>query len=407
MSKGRILVVDDEENVRITLEAILQLEKYEVTGASGVVEALAALKSADYDLVLTDLRMDDGDGTQILAFLREHKPKTIAIVMTGFASLESAIQVLREGAYDYIIKPADVEVMKTTVARGMERALLGRQLQKRVQEVELANQKINELNQGLQTKIDLATAELRENVIQLKELDVLKNQFLSIASHELRTPITSVSGYIQIAVKRLEKRLLAGPPKEEEEWRQEATTLLEQMRVVQKQTYRFSRLVTDLLDVSKIHAGRLDMKVEPVEIDTMLEQLIAGLDVATTREIVLEKENAPVTMQGDEQHLEQVFTNLLTNALKYSPPTTPVRVFVSCDQDTVRVRVRDYGIGIAPEERTRVFGLFYRSLEREAKDVGGLGLGLYISKDIVEKHNGKIWVEPADPGTVFIVELPR
>src|SRR5439155_998886 len=238
---------------------------YNVATTTSGVQARAMVRDVEYDLVLTDLRLEDGDGLDVLKAVRENHPDTITIMLTGYASLESAIQAIRAGAYDYLVKPSEVEELRSTVARGIERRRLGQELRARVIELERANREIANLNSSLQLRIDEATAELKERYEQLKELDRMKSQFLSIASHELNT--------------------------------------------------------------------------------------------------------------------------LLTNAIKYSPSGGAITIDVRPEDDGgVRVSVTDEGIGIPEQELDAIFGLFYRSPDRAARDAAGMGLGLYISREIVVRH---------------------
>ncbi|MDE3112862.1 MAG: response regulator, partial [Chloroflexota bacterium] len=206
---AKILVADDEENVAITIRAILQMDRHDVDVAYTAEDAIERLRSTDYDVVLTDLRLGDLSGQDVLAALRRHRPRSVGVMLTGYASLESAIGALREGAYDYLIKPSDPDELRATVARAIERRQLGRALEERVQELEEANARIADLNSDLERRVDGATAELRAAVVRLQELDELKSQFLSIASHELRTPITAVSGFAQLALRGVRERLSA------------------------------------------------------------------------------------------------------------------------------------------------------------------------------------------------------
>jgi signal transduction histidine kinase len=418
-----VLIVDDEESVTITMAAILEMDGYSVATALRAADALEQIKAEEFDLVLTDLRLDDFDGMDVLAAARRRAPETIGIVLTGYASMESAVKALREGAYDYMLKPADVEELRATVARGIERRRLGQLLRARVAELEDANRTINELNDSLQDRIAQATAELQErirdlddaraelqsNYEKLQELDKLKSQFLSIASHELKTPITAMSGFVQIAVRRIKRRLGAGRP-DEVDWKKEEETLLEQLEVVQRQTAKLARLVDELLDVSRIESGRLELRVADVDLPELLAEVMRRHQLmATKHDLRLQYDPAhQLGVRGDRDHLEQVLNNLIGNAMKYSPDGGAIDVRVTrVGELEVEFAIADRGIGIRPAELARVFGLFYRSPDRLARDVGGMGLGLYITKEIIDRHNGRIWAESeVGKGTTFHVALP-
>ncbi|MHB8631360.1 MAG: response regulator, partial [Candidatus Limnocylindria bacterium] len=172
----RILVVDDEESVAITMAAILEMDGYAVATALRGADAIAQIEAEEFDLVLTDLRLDDFDGLDVLAAARRRSAETVGIVLTGYASLESAVKALREGAYDYLLKPAEVEELRATVARGIERRKLGEQLRARIADLEAANRTINELNEGLQDRVAGATAELEARV---RELDAAQAELQS------------------------------------------------------------------------------------------------------------------------------------------------------------------------------------------------------------------------------------
>lgn len=418
----RLLIVDDEESATLSTAAILKLDGYSVATALSVPAALKQIEKEVFDLVLTDLRLDEFDGLDVLAAARRRSPDTVGIVLTGHASLESAVTALREGAYDYMQKPADVADLRATVARGMERHKLGQQLRDRVADLESANRTIGELNVSRRESMTQATAdedrmtelrtskgELETSYETLQDLDKLKSQFLSIASHELKTPMTAMSGFVQIAVRRVKKRLAAGPPTSEA-WIREEKTLLEQLEVVQRQTGKLARLIDELLDVSRIESGRLEFTVGDVDLPDLVAEVMRRHQLLATKHD-LKLTCVPgdaLQVRGDRDQLEQVLNNLIGNAMKYSSEGGPVDVTVMRAADRqVELRVADHGIGIQPEELARVFGLFYRSPDRLARDVGGMGLGLYISKEIVDRHNGRIWADSElGTGTTFHVTLP-
>src|SRR5881296_3574021 len=339
----KVLVVDDEESVVVTIKAILQLDGYNVSTTTSGVQARAMVRDTEYDLVLTDLRLEDGDGLDVLKAVRERHPETITIMLTGYASLESAIQAIRAGAYDYLVKPSEVEELRSTVARGIERRRLGQELRMRVAELERANREIADLNSSLQRRIDDATAELKERYEQLKELDRMKSQFLSIASHELKTPITAMSGFLQVALRRVRRMIDGGAEQPPGEGLQ---VVLEQLEVVYRQTGKLARLIDELLDVSRIQTGRIEFHYADVDIGELANEVATRMQLTTTaHEIAVTRDSTP-TIVADRDHLEQVLNNLVTNAIKYSPRGGPIVIDVGREDGGVRVSVRDQGIGI-------------------------------------------------------------
>ena len=394
----KVLVVDDEESVVVTIKAILQLDGYSVATTTSGANARQMVREVEYDLVLTDLRLEDGDGLDVLKAVRESYPETVTIMLTGYASLESAIQALRAGAYDYLVKPSEVEELRATVARGLERRRLGQEL--RLRAAELA-----ELNASLQQRIDEATAELNERYEQLKELDRMKSQFLSIASHELKTPITAMSGFLQVALRRV-RRMSQG----------EAVVpvadglrgITDQLEVVYRQTGKLARLVDELLDVSRIQTGRIEFRYGDVDLSELASEVAARMQLSTTAHEISVRHDSQSVVTADRDHLEQVLNNLVTNAIKYSPSGGAISIEVRPDDGGVRLSVTDEGIGIPEKELEAIFGLFYRSPDRAARDAAGMGLGLYISKEIVVRHGGRIWAESAGvKGSTLNVVIPR
>jgi signal transduction histidine kinase len=395
----KVLVVDDEESVVVTIKAILQLDGYEVVTATTFADAQRLIQERPFDLVLTDLRLDDGDGIEILRAIQQRAPDTVTIMLTGYASLESAIQSLRAGAYDYLVKPSEVEELRNTVARGIERRRLGLELRARVAE-------LAELNATLQKRIDEATAELRQRYEQLKELDRMKSQFLSIASHELKTPITAMSGFLQVSLRRLRRMVSGGPEAANGE---SIGTVLEQLETVYRQTGKLARLIDELLDVSRIQTGRIEFRHSEVDLAELAEEVATRMQLTTTsHQISVRRSDGPPIVTADRDHVEQVLNNLVANAIKYSPTGGPITLEIGPEKEGVRLTVRDQGIGIAPNQLDAIFGLFYRSPDRAARDVAGMGLGLYISREIVSRHGGRIWAESVpERGSAFHVDLPR
>lgn len=363
-----ILVVDDEESVAITIKAILKMDGHDVTAVTSGAEAIRLLNERQYDVVLTDLRLGDMDGVDVLKEVQRTSPDTAAIMLTGYASLESAVAALRSGAYDYLMKPSDVEELRATVNRAIERRALRRRL------------------------------------LELEEVDRLKTQFLSMASHELRTPLTAVSGFIQVARRRITR---AAENDSGVDWKQEATRAAETLELAQRQSRRLGRLVDELLDVSRLQLGRVDLQLRELDLVACVHEVIERMKLLqTSHAFELEADTDKAVINADQDRIDQVFENLLGNAVKYSPTGGAVTVRIGVSGAEAQVSIGDQGIGIAPDELQNIFNIFYRSPDPRAGHVGGLGLGLYISREIVARHGGRLWAESTETGSTFHVALP-
>jgi len=227
-----------------------------------------------------------------------------------------------------------------------------------------------------------------------------------MASHELKTPLTSISGLAQVLQRRMLRRLEQGPPTPEE-WRDETRAHLERLELLNAQTGRLGRLVDELLDVSRIESGKLDLHLEQIAAAQLVHEVGARLQMTTsTHEIRVDA--GETSLRADRDHLEQVLDNLISNAIKFSPHGGAIDVRVVERPDGVEFSVHDPGVGIAKHQLDAVFGLFFQAEDPVSRRTGGMGLGLYISKEIVSRHGGRIWVEsePGD-GSTFFVLLPK
>ena len=244
-------------------------------------------------------------------------------------------------------------------------------------------------------QLEVALASEREARRAAEDALRLRDEFLSTAAHELRTPLTTIVGYAQMLLRQRER-----------EGQLDQERLVPALQAVGGQATKMSDLVSQLLDVSRLETGKLILQRQETDLAALAEEIIFGARARTERHnLNLE---APESLHAvvDPLRLDQVLTNLLDNAIKYSPNGGDIQVSLSqSDQDTVELSVRDHGLGIAPERRKQIFERFY-----QAHNTGywsGLGLGLYISRQIVELHGGEICAEfPEDGGSRFIVRLP-
>jgi signal transduction histidine kinase len=229
---------------------------------------------------------------------------------------------------------------------------------------------------------------------KVEDLSRLKDEFLSIASHELRTPVTSIKGYTQLA-----KTLIR---------EQDLNTSEEYLDIALDQIDRMSRLILELLDVSRIETGRLEIRREPILWTAFVRDLVHRHHTAVSdRRFHLNLPDSKALVTGDRDRLEQVLGNLLENAVKYSPEGSEIYVSVEDRGDQIVTSVCDRGIGIPKDELAQVFERFHRGRQVSSTNYGGLGLGLYIAKQIVDRHGGSIWVESKEgSGTTFFFALP-
>ncbi|WNG49765.1 PAS domain-containing protein [Archangium minus] len=238
-----------------------------------------------------------------------------------------------------------------------------------------------------------AQAERERLLREAQEAIRVRDDFLSIASHELKTPLTPLKLHLQV----LKQKAVSGQP-----------CPLPHVEKALTQVARLSGLINDLLDTSRIQAGRLELKQAPVPLRELIREVLAELrPVSTHHTLEYEEPDEALTIQGDRGRLAQVLVNLLENALKYSPMGGTIRITVERHGAQALVSVTDTGIGIPPDQKAHLFERFFRARNAPISGFGGLGLGLYICRDIVEHHGGRIWVESeVGFGSTFSFTLP-
>ena len=231
------------------------------------------------------------------------------------------------------------------------------------------------------------------DVHEYKRLQAQKDEFISMASHELRTPMTTIKAWTQIQKKQFEK--------------QGREDIVYSFTKMETQINKVNRLIADLLDLSKMQVGKLSYASENVSIDAVIRESVEIVQQTSSTHTISIDGSIDDYIIGDKDRLEQVFTNLLNNAVKYSPGATKVDVSVETLQDQISIKVRDYGIGIPYEHQGKIFDRFYRVSDGTSSLFPGLGMGLYISCEIVKRHGGDITVESeAGKGSTFIITFP-
>lgn len=401
-TRARLLVLDDDAGVRETLAAILRRDGYHVRTAGRIPDAAALLLQAPYDLVLTDLRPDEGNGGDVLDDLHALAPGVVVIVLTSFATLESALRALSAGAYAYLVKPTDVEELRLTVARALERRGLERELAHRVAELEAANAAIHGFNADLQAQIAAATDALRRKVealdttnAQLWHAQEQHERFVAMVAHELRGPLGLVMSYAQLA---------ARPGIGQE-------SLAKYTGFVIEYAQRLNRLVEDLQTATRLSSGHFDLRREPCDLVAETRMAIEQFRTTVPNRrfgFTAEPDLEPIAV--DRDRVLQALRNLVDNAEKYTAEDGAIDISVWVDDTFLNISVRDEGAGISDEDLERILKPFERGPGSD--EIPGSGLGLYITRGIVEAHGGVLKIENGSGperarGAIFTLALPR
>jgi signal transduction histidine kinase len=386
---GTVLVIDDDDSVALTVSEVLRNEGFAVESVSSGREAVELCKCREYDLILTDLHMEGGDGLSVLTEARRLAPLTISIVLTGFASIESAIAALQRGAYDYLIKPCNIEVLKHTVRRGIEhRRLMLAELK--------ARRDLEQLNRDLERRVQKRTAELTRLNQELAEANRAKDVFLATLSHELRTPLTPVLGWTNL--------LRTGNLQPHE--------MDQALEIIERNATLQSRLVDDLLDISRIATNNLRFDPKPADLNSAVSaacETVRPAAAARGVDLDLTRFGGSLIVLGEPVRLQQIVWNLLTNAIKFNEPGGRVTVRVEAEGQNARVVVEDSGIGILPEFLPHIFDRFRQADGSPTRKHGGLGLGLAIVDALAKMHGGRVKAESDGPGrgSRFTFVIPR
>lgn len=414
----RILVVDDEEVVLMFLEELLKDEGYTVQAVNNGTDALSQLKEKEFDLVLSDMNLPDVDGLQILNFSKQTNPHIEVLIITGYASLETAIEAMRLGAYDYLIKPIDdIDLLLEKIKKAYEKGRLSKENYELLEDLKQKNQalleskqQIEKWNEELELRVKERTQELKEANDKLKRLDKLKSEFVSMVSHELRTPMSSIKSFTEI--------LLNCPPEEAEEKK-------EFLQIINEETDRLNRIINDILDLDKIEEGKMQWNLSENSVSELIERGInTSRGLLEKKKIELKTEIAPDVQKVymDLDRITQVLTNLIGNAVKYTPPEGKITVlatrspasqdrdlehFPDPDLDYIVISVEDSGPGIPADKLDVIFEKFAQVGKAVHSDIKSTGLGLTISRGIVYYHKGRIWVTSAEgKGSKFWFTIP-
>jgi signal transduction histidine kinase len=384
MNEPQVLIVDDDTALLQALPQALSLriDGVKVDTSDSALGALEQIQEYDYDAIVSDIKMPGMDGLVLLAKIQELRPDTPTLLITGHGEHDLAVQALRGGAYDFIQKPIDRDYL----VAALQRAIHTHQLRHRVLEQQLA----------LELHAKTLERVVQKRTSELVEANAAKDKFLSIVSHELKTPLTSLKGMAQFLRRQFKNT-------------DSAKMVCQGLADMERSIYRMEVLVNDLLDTSLVETNMFVLHRKRCDLVELCRHLINEYTAGAGPALTFEALGDQVEVEVDIDRISQVIINLLSNARKYSPKGTPITLTLEQAGYESIVSVRDIGVGIPAEMQSQIFEPFYRvpGIEVQTGSSTGLGLGLYISRKIVERHGGHIEVQsiPGE-GSTFSIALP-
>ncbi|MGI4022621.1 MAG: sensor histidine kinase [Janthinobacterium lividum] len=366
-----ILIVDDKPENIIALKRILEKHQFEVDSALSGEEALKKVLKSSYDLIILDVQMPGLDGFEVAESISGYsKTKDIPIIFLSAVNVNKQFisKGYASGGRDYMVKPFDPDVLVLKVKTYL---------------------KLYEQTLTLQNMQQV----LLEEIEFRKQAERTKDEFITMASHELKTPLTSIKGYMQLVERSVDR-----------DNKEDAKKYLERTR---QQLEKLNILINDLLDTSKIASGKLDFNNDVYAIDPIVDNAVDIIRQTYPSHNIIKTGQAGVNVFGDPIRIEQVILNYLTNAIKYSPNSSEILFDVSllsCDE--VMINITDSGIGIPKDKQADLFTKFYR-VEESSNRFQGLGMGLYICAEIIKRHHGRYGVNSElSKGSSFYFTLP-
>ncbi len=374
MAALQVLIVDDEPGIRSGISRILKnysvdfpfLEEEftcELIEAGSGEEAIQIIDSRQIDLILLDNKLPGMDGIEVLEYINKKQYDASVMMITSYASLELAIKATNNGAYNFVPKPFTPQELKSAMENIIKHLYLKRMTRKMHQEGKS-----------------------------------IRFQFLSVLSHELKSPINAVEGYLRIMQEK-----------------QVGDQIDDYMVMIERSLERIKgmrTLIIDLLDLTKLESGRKNREIREIDLsETARVARDTFLPMAIQKNVKVHLDSDPekVVLQADSEDMDIIFNNLISNAVKYNRDNGEVFIQLKSDEHHVKIRVEDTGIGMTEDECAKLFQEFVRIKNSKTKNITGSGLGLSILKKIVEEvYHGEISLTSVpDQGTVFTVILPK
>jgi two-component system sensor histidine kinase/response regulator len=373
--EANILVIDDERGIREGCRRALTPLGFRVELADTAATGLHMLREGSFDLILLDLMMPGMSGIEALDRIREIDPDIVVIIITGYATVEAAVRTIKKGAYDFISKPFTSDDLSLVVNQGLEH----RRLTLETRRLQMIEEEAKELSRAK---------------VELEKLDAMKSRFMLTVAHELRAPIAAIQGYLGL--------ILDGYAVDDAQ---------EMIKTAYDRCGELLETIHDLLLLAHMKEKATEVKKRrTVSVAQVLEEVANLLRAEAERKgltFKVELAQRP-EMLADEEHLKQLWTNLISNAIRYTPSGGSVVASVDEKDGRIIGMVSDTGVGIAADDMSRIFDEFYRTPQAKEIEEHGTGLGLPIVKEIVETYGGTIDVESElGKGTTFTFNLPH
>lgn len=391
-----LLVVDDDDVDRMALRRALKNANFnfKLEEANNARSGTELLRAETFDCAFLDYQLPDCDGLTLVQKLRSAGIDIPLIALTGQGSEETAVGLMKAGASDYLPKS---KLSSETLVRSIQSAI---RVYKAEREVALTNQRLRETNEILKRQnreLQQQREQIQRKNLQLVEVSQLKSEFLATMSHELRTPLNAIIGFSQILMRQLQSTA--------------SDRQLDMIQRILANGQHLLELISDILDLSKIEAGRLDLKVEPTDLQELLHTTVEGLQSLADQkqlDLSVELSLSDTVIENDANRLRQIITNLLSNAIKFTD-TGFVRITArDISSDMIEIEVADSGIGIAAENLPHIFNAFHQVDQSISRKHQGTGLGLAITHLLLDMMRGTISVKSKlGQGSQFYIHIPR